>query len=54
MCWRSGEEAREARVRGTRRKVERGEVQDMRRGQQIIEQRMITSVSQDCWKIEMQ
>lgn len=53
MCWRRGEEAREARVRGTRR-VERGEVQDMRRGQQIIEQKIITSVSQDCWKVEMQ
>lgn len=54
MCWRSGEEAREARERSKRREVEKGEVQDMSRGQQIIEQKIITSVSQDCWKVEMQ
>ena len=40
--------------RSKRREVEKGEVQDMRRGQQIIEQKIITSVSQDCWKVEMQ
>lgn len=52
--WRGGEEAREARARGTRRKVEQGEVQDMRRGQQIIGQKMITSISQDaCWKVKL-
>ena len=53
MCLRSSEEAREAGGGSTRRKVDGGEVQDMRRGQRIMEEKIITSVSQGCWKVEM-